>query len=271
MNQRETPPEYVAARAVLLDALLALNAHLDAIVLVGAQAVYLHTGDCDLGVAPTTTDADIALSPDRLAETPALEDALQKAGFVRGNQPGTWHGAGTIAIDLMVPESLCPPGGRRGVRLLGHDKHATRRTLGLEPAVVDNARHRLSALDPSDTRAMDLRVAGPAALIIAKVIKIEERREEPLRLKPKDGLDVLRLLRSVDMPVVAERLRLLSQDPMSGVVTSQAIDALRRDGSSASGLIARLAATAVGEDWDTVVQSVASLAAELLELVDSQS
>lgn len=32
------PPEYVLARAVLLDALEALGPHLDALVLVGAQA-----------------------------------------------------------------------------------------------------------------------------------------------------------------------------------------------------------------------------------------
>jgi hypothetical protein len=42
------PPEYVLARSVLLDALQALAPHLDAVVLVGAQAVYLHTGDAEL-------------------------------------------------------------------------------------------------------------------------------------------------------------------------------------------------------------------------------
>ena len=37
----------------------ALEPHLDAIVLVGAQAVYLHTADTDLAVAP----GDLADSP----------------------------------------------------------------------------------------------------------------------------------------------------------------------------------------------------------------
>lgn len=41
-------PLYVAARRVLLDALTALREHRDAIVLVGAQAVYIHAGDADL-------------------------------------------------------------------------------------------------------------------------------------------------------------------------------------------------------------------------------
>lgn len=57
------PPEYVLARFVLLDALQALGPHLDAVVLVGAQAVYFHTGNVELIVVPTTTDADLALFP----------------------------------------------------------------------------------------------------------------------------------------------------------------------------------------------------------------
>ena len=38
----EPDPLYVRARRALLDAADALEAHLDAVVLVGAQAVYLH-------------------------------------------------------------------------------------------------------------------------------------------------------------------------------------------------------------------------------------
>lgn len=37
-------PEYVVARKVLLDALAALAPQLDSVILVGAQAVYHHTG-----------------------------------------------------------------------------------------------------------------------------------------------------------------------------------------------------------------------------------
>ena len=74
------PHEYILARSVLLDALQALGPHLDAVVLVGAQAVYLHTGDAELIVVPTTTDADLALFPARLLDEPLLEDALRGAG-----------------------------------------------------------------------------------------------------------------------------------------------------------------------------------------------
>lgn len=40
----DVPQEYVLARRVLLDALDALGPQIEAVVLVGAQAVYLHTG-----------------------------------------------------------------------------------------------------------------------------------------------------------------------------------------------------------------------------------
>ena len=48
-------PEYVLARRVLLDALQALGEQWSAVVLVGAQAIYLHTGDAELAVASYTT------------------------------------------------------------------------------------------------------------------------------------------------------------------------------------------------------------------------
>lgn len=37
-------PLYTAARRALLDAFVAIRDHLDAVVLVGAKAVYIHTG-----------------------------------------------------------------------------------------------------------------------------------------------------------------------------------------------------------------------------------
>jgi len=51
---------------VLLDVLEALGEHRQALVLVGAQAVYLHTGEAVFAVAPYTTDADLVVAPGRL-------------------------------------------------------------------------------------------------------------------------------------------------------------------------------------------------------------
>lgn len=204
MTSVPLPPEYIAARRVLLTALRALEAHLDALVLVGAQAVYLHTGNADLTVAPTTTDADIAIAPSRLADEPLLYEALRRADFVPGANPGTWHGCGSVAVDLMVPGSLSGNGGRRGARLSIHGNRVARRTPGLEPTIVDNEPHKLSPFEADDCGPVQVRVAGPAALLVTKLVKIEERRSTPARQKPKDGLDILRLLQVIDMPSVGE-------------------------------------------------------------------
>lgn len=265
-------PEYVAARGVLLDALEALGAHLDAVILVGAQAVYLHAGVADLATAPTTTDADIALSPSRLRPEPQLEDALRAAGFLPGGNPGTWLGKGQVAIDLMVPDAVCGPGGRRGARLAVHGSRVARRTLGIEAALVDNRFRDVAALDPGDPRRVRLRVAGPAALLVSKTIKIHERLEQPNRLKPKDGLDVLRLLRATDTSQLAERLRALAADETAGEVTRTAMDALRSHGMSRTGAFGALAARAVTtglEDPATVNESMVILIEDLVEAYDA--
>jgi hypothetical protein len=112
---------YVRARAALLDSAEALSAHLDAVVLVGAQAVYMHTGDADLAIAEYTTDADFAISPTELAAAPLLEGVLTKAGFTAREHPGGWLSPQGVYVDLMVPEALAGP-GTRGARLGEHGK-----------------------------------------------------------------------------------------------------------------------------------------------------
>ncbi len=49
-------------------------------MVVGAQAIYLRAGDADLVVAPYTTDGDLALDPELLAEIPPLERAQDDGG-----------------------------------------------------------------------------------------------------------------------------------------------------------------------------------------------
>lgn len=95
-------PEYVAARRVLLDALGALDEHLDSLILVGAQAVYHHTGSADLNVPLMTTDADLAIDSTKLSDAPEIGGALRLAGFEPGPNPGHWVAASDIAVDLMV-------------------------------------------------------------------------------------------------------------------------------------------------------------------------
>ena len=83
--------EYIEARRVLLDALGALSQQLDAVVLVGAQAVYLRTADRLPSYQPFTLDADIgstqACSPidQRSATSCEVQDSCspQSPGFGR--------------------------------------------------------------------------------------------------------------------------------------------------------------------------------------------
>jgi hypothetical protein len=93
--------------------------------LSGAQAIYLHTGEGDLAVAPYTTDGDLALNPADLATRPTLEDALRAAGFLPGDHPGRWISPDSIVIDLMVPGALGGT-GRRGARLGRHGERSDR-------------------------------------------------------------------------------------------------------------------------------------------------
>jgi len=82
-----TDPLYVVARSALLDALEAIGEQRDAIIVIGAQAIYIHTGDAALAVPPFTIDGDLAIEPARLKAEPKLEEAMLKAQFRQGNQP----------------------------------------------------------------------------------------------------------------------------------------------------------------------------------------
>jgi hypothetical protein len=103
-------PRYVAARRVLLDALTALAPHGKAVIVVGAQAIYLRTGLNEIAIAPYTTDGDLALDPTLLGDDPELERSMLDAGFrlsVQGGdraQPGAWFATEKVnGEDLVVP------------------------------------------------------------------------------------------------------------------------------------------------------------------------
>jgi len=204
-------PEYVQARTALLDALEALAAHRAALVLVGAQAVYLHTGAADFAVPAFTIDADLALDPGLLSTDPLLEEAMARGHFTRMRDPGIWAAPSGVTVDLLVPESLGGSGGRRGARLGVHGNKAAHRAEGLEGCLVDKDVREVGALDGDDLRRLEIAVAGPAALIVAKVHKmVDIERTGRGRVKDKDALDVLRLLQGVEPERVVngfERLR----------------------------------------------------------------
>ncbi len=255
---------YVRARGILLDALEALVLHRDAVVLVGAQAIYLHTGEADVAVEPYTKDADLALDPKRLSTSPDIGTVMRDRGFSPTNEPGRWVKDG-IPVDLMVPEALAGPGSS-GADLGKHGRKVARRARGLEGALVDRGVRKITALDVGDERVLQIAVAGPGALLVAKLHKIAERADQRNRLLDKDALDVLRLLRRIDSGRLVERLSFLVSDDLARETTTQALTALRDLFGSRSGKGALLAARALEglEDEDTVTGSCEALVDELI-------
>lgn len=165
-------PYYVAARRVLLDALEDLTEHRDAVIVVGAQAVYLRTGPANVGIADYTTDGDLVINSDLLADSPLLEDVMNErfqaargpAGTV---EPGIWKRTVEvdgqrieIPVDLIVPEGIAPPGGTRGARLGLHGRRAARKTAGLEARSSTTASSRSAHSTPVTADASSARLPG---------------------------------------------------------------------------------------------------------------
>jgi hypothetical protein len=263
---------YVEARRVLLDALFALSPHNEAIIVVGAQAVYLRTGESDIAVAPFTTDGDLALDPSHLGEDPKLETALRGANFhlledrAGHVQPGSWitgvkidgqdH---IIPLDLLVPEAAAPAPGKRGARLGSHGNQAARKVRGIEATLVEHDTMRIESLDPADDRSIDAEVAGSAALLIAKAHKIGERiaSGNVNRYDDKDAADVLRIMQTTNPSAIAETMAMLREHPMAGEATRAGLDYLQqlfgRRGGGGIAMAARSLREAVPEDRIAVI------------------
>lgn len=233
----EFDPIYVRARSVLLDALEALKPHRGAVIVAGAQAVYLRTGLGELAIAPYTTDGDLALDPTLLGDAPELEQVMSAAGFHLLElhdrvEPGIWVATEIIngqeviiPVDLIIPEGIAPPGGRRGARLGAHGPRAARRVPGMEAVLVDHDTMTVAALDPGDGRAIDVEVAGVAALLVAKIHKIQDRLGgRPDRLQDKDAADVFRIMQTTSPDEVGRTLAALRDHAIVGPTTSTALD-----------------------------------------------
>lgn len=265
-------PLYIQAREVLLDALEALGSHRKSVVLAGAQAIYLHAGEADLAVAPYTTDGDVALDPTLLDDEPPLEDALRGAGFVLTDQPGSWAGKDGIIVDLLVPASLGGP-GKRGARLGVHGKRVARKVHSMEVVLVDKDQHEISSLKQPGSRSFEIAVAGPASLLVTKLFKIAERVDVASRLRDKDALDILRLLRAISSETMATRMNKLKRAATTSAITQDAIGHLHDLFGTATARGSRMAARAATplEDPETISNSCAALAEELLAALASIS
>lgn len=230
----------IASRRVLLDGLTALTPHLEALTVVGAQAVYLRTPDAAMRNAPFTSDADLSLDPDTLGPRPRVDEALRDAGFTlrQASQPGLWARTERIGdkdvpieLDILVGEQLVET-GRRTAKIPPHHRMTARWVNGLEVCAVDRSPMTIESLDRSDERAITAYVAGPAALLVAKAYKISERYEQaparPDRLTNKDAGDVYRIMTVVPARRVIASFAALIEDPRVGEVTRNGLDLLRR-------------------------------------------
>lgn len=257
----------------MLDALEALTAHRGSVVLIGAQAISLHTGAVAVGLAEATKDSDLALDARSLSEQPLVEEAMVAAGFRRDpqGQPGTWLSPGDVPVDLMVPETIAGPAGRRGARIPPHSKYATRRAVGLEATLIDNSLMLVNSLAYHDKRTFTAQVAGPAALMVSKLHKLGERQVTPGRLVDKDAHDLYRLLVAVPTDNLSLAFRRLRGDASAGPTTEQALSYLRTlfaGGPDAVGsAMAGRAEEGVG-DPATVAASAAFLAGDVPRALD---
>ena len=256
----------ITTRRALLDAIDALGPLADAVVLVGAQAIYLRTGDTALGLAPSTRDADLAVDRRVLPDDPRIEQAMRAGGFQITAQPGSWVDPAGVPVDLLMPAALSDSGGRRGARIPPHDRRATRRTTGMEAAVVDNTVEVVGALNSADDRQARLRVAGPAALLVAKLHKLGDRKQSAHRLSDKDAHDVYRLLYATPSDELIDALVRLRGDALAGGVTTTAIDNLAELFGDEGALGAQMAGRAETDVANPALVSaqVAALADELL-------
>jgi hypothetical protein len=255
------------SRKALLDALEALQEHLEAIVLVGAHAVYMHTFAVSTPVADMTKDADLALNTSLLGATPLIELVLQKSGFQLGKNPGSWISQAGVPVDLMVPERLTIRSGR-GAGVAPHATNSARNTAGIEGCLIDNSRMHFGSFDSRDKRSFEILVAGPTALLIAKAHKIGERIDIHRSIDNKDAHDVYKILRAVDTQTLASTMQILLEKEFSGASTKKGLNYIKvlfADGVDSPG---SQMAGAAERDFDNsafVSNSVSLLASDLLE------
>jgi hypothetical protein len=166
----------------------------------------------------------------------------------------------------MVPEAL-GGAGRRAARIPPHAPNTARKAVGLEAAIVDNDWMFIGALEENDPRRVQARVAGPSALLVAKLHKIAERQSTPRRQDNKDAMDVFRLLVNTPSELLGTGLRQLLNDPTATSVTQAALGYLGTlfEGERASGSHMVAAALEGLTDTRTVLSRCNLLAAEVLE------
>ena len=221
------------ARDMLLDALVVLEPHREALIVVGAQAVYEHTRLVDGLEQPSTNDGDLAVDPSLVTPSASIYQAMAEAGFfqARPERSGIYSRVPTPpggkpqppTLDLIAPESVAGSSrSHRGARIAGQDRKAVSKAGGLEMALTDHEWRRIGPIAKGSGRQeLDAKVAGPAALLCAKAWKLHERIHDadagkPWRLREKDAGDVWHLMYVSDPVAVRQTFDQYEQHPTLG-------------------------------------------------------
>ena len=264
----------IEARNALIDAVLAFGKHSDSLILVGAQAIYYRTSATELPVAPATKDADFTIDPRNLGKDPLLENMLEEAGFRRdskSNNPGAWVSGDNIPVDFMVP-GMMAGSGRRSADLSPHANFVGRKTDGLEASVFDYARENVSSLDGSRS-TVSVNIANEPSLLIAKLVKVGERIDDPKRFQQKDCYDIYRLLLATPPEFIAQTFIRLAEEELVADSVARALKTLEMYfAKSAESIGSRSAGQAefgIG-DPDLVASRTMAMSRDLLRLVSAK-
>lgn len=260
----------IEARKALLDALEAIGHHRESMILAGAQAIYLQTPNFNSSVEGATRDADLTIDVDLLKGDPLLDIVLTKNGFKLIEKPGRWETPYGVIVDLMVPAALVPRIGR-SVEMAPHSNSTARRTKGIEGCILDNSIMRISSLESGDLRSFEIRVANPAALLIAKLHKISDRINIRNISPNKDAHDVYRLLAATELDEFIRGFSLLKNHAISKEVTLEGIEifkSLFANSLEAAGNILAAKATEGFELFETVQNSSFLLSQGLLTKIN---
>ena len=206
--------EIITSRRALIDLIVGLADHREALTVLGGHAVIEVTqGIPELPPDDTTRDGDLGVTPQLLGDDPNLSARMTELGYetARPERPGAWSPISQRnrdihdrdSIDLIAPMALARDGLTsnrriRAARVGVHGKHAVSATPGTELSIIDRQLRTLRSFDDGPTA--EAYVAGPAALLCAKAYKIHDRldptelRRNADRLRPKDFADLYRLL-----------------------------------------------------------------------------
>lgn len=215
----------VLSRTLLIDTIRQLEPFKASLTVIGAHAVFARVEHAVPGaVMPSTNDADLAVNPRFIAPEPTIIALMAAAGLepAQPDRPGIYGyrdeadvpQRDRTTIDLIVPAAYAGV-GRRAARIAGQ-KNAATKAEGIEFALYDRSLLSIRPLAGTRQEAVDVMVAGAAALLIAKAHKVRDRvaqyDDKPSRLRPKDSSDIGMLMLASDPVEVLHTIQRISTE-----------------------------------------------------------